>query len=133
MIEKMHTVLIIDDDKILQDMYRDKLALMECNVLVANNGEEGLALALNEKPDLILLDIAMPKLDGMEVMKKLRADPWGKSVSIIVLTNLNVDGKLLEEVVQGTPAYCIMKVNATPEEIGQKVNELLKKKEKSND
>lgn len=57
----------------------------EFHALGAKDGEEGLELALKEKPDLILLDVIMPKMDGMTMMKKLRKDNWGKKVPIILL------------------------------------------------
>jgi DNA-binding response OmpR family regulator len=122
----MRTILIIEDDQMLSDMYTDKFQLDHFAVLTAKDGEHGLTLALKEKPHMILLDIALPKMDGLEVMKKIRADVWGKSVPIIVLTNLNVDGKVIDGVMHYEPAYCLLKANTTPEELLQKANVILK-------
>ncbi len=71
------------------------------DVLQAKNGEEGLQSALGNHPDLILLDIIMPKIDGITVLKKLRVHQWGSSVPVIVLTNLSsvvVDKEVQEDV-----------------------------------
>lgn len=120
------TVLIIEDDTVLSDMYRDKFALSSYSIMTAADGEKGLKLALSEKPDLILLDLALPKLKGMDVMGTLRTNDWGKTVPIIVLTNLNVDGKILEAITKFSPVYCLLKANITPEEVIDKANEVLK-------
>src|SRR6478609_2686453 len=105
------TILIIEDDKILADMYSDKFSLGGYSVMSASDGEKGLELALSSKPDLILLDLALPKLKGMDVMGTLRTSDWGKTVPIIVLTNLNVDGKILSAITTYSPVYCLLKAN----------------------
>lgn len=122
----MKSVLIIEDDQILRDMYSDKFQANDFLVSTAEDGAEGLKKAIELKPDLLLLDIAMPKMDGTSVMEKLRVDPWGKNVPIIILTNLNIDGKLLNKVIEHRPAYCLMKIGVTPVEVLDKATELLK-------
>ncbi|HWY80233.1 MAG TPA: response regulator [Candidatus Sulfotelmatobacter sp.] len=119
------TILIIEDDKVLSDMYRDKFTVSAFSVLTAEDGQKGLDLALSEKPNIILLDLALPKLQGMDVMGTLRTNSWGKTVPIIVLTNLNVDGKILEAVTKFNPVYCLLKANTTPEEVLSKAKEVL--------
>jgi DNA-binding response OmpR family regulator len=121
----MHTVLIIEDDQIILEMYRDKFQVGKYSVLTALNGEEGLKMAMQYHPDLILLDIAMPKMDGMTMMKKLREDSWGQTVPVIILTNLNLDGKLLEEIIKHKPTYSLMKANTTPDDVWAKAREIL--------
>ena len=120
------TVLIIEDDAVLMDMYREKFTLSAFSVITAEDGKKGLDLAMSSKPDLILLDLALPKLKGEDVMGTLRTTDWGKTVPIIVLTNLNVDGKILEAITQFRPVYCLLKSNTTPEEVVTKVKEVLK-------
>ncbi len=122
----MKTVLIIEDDQMLLIMYRDKLQLSNFTVLTADDGKKGLQLALTNKPDLILLDLALPKIRGLDIMKQLRMDRWGATVPIIILTNLNVDGKILKGIMQYKPVYCLIKANTTPEEVVIKANEILK-------
>ena len=121
----MQTILIIEDDQIILEMYRDKFQVSKFGVITALNGEDGLNAALQYHPNLILLDLAMPKMDGMTVMKLLRKDPWGETVPVIILTNLNIDGRLLEEIIKNKPTYSLMKANTTPEEVLMKVKEIL--------
>src|SRR5438270_316180 len=121
----MRSVLIIEDDTVLSQMYSDKFTVGEFDVYVAKDGEEGLKMALDHKPDLLLLDLVMPKMDGTALMEKLRSDSWGKNVPIIVLTNLNVDGKVLNEIIKSKPVYCLLKANTTPEEVFEKAKEFL--------
>jgi len=81
-------ILIIEDEKTLLEVLSSKFRKANFEVLEAQNGEEGLEKALKHHPDLILLDIVMPKMDGMEVLEKLRQDAWGRDVSVILLTNI---------------------------------------------
>ncbi len=126
----MKSVLIVEDDQVLADMYKDKFQFSNFNPVNAEDGEKGLMLALDRKPDIILLDLALPKLNGMEMMKKLRADSWGETVPIMVLTNLNVDGKVLEAIMEYSPVYCLIKANTTPEDVVKKANEVLSNSKK---
>jgi DNA-binding response OmpR family regulator len=119
-------ILLVEDDKALAEMYHNKLLLEGFAVLLAQNGADGLVMALANKPDLVLLDIMLPEMDGMTVMKKLRIDPWGKTVPIIILTNLNADDEILKGVMEDRPAYYLMKSNADPSGVIQKVREVLK-------
>ena len=99
-------------------------------VFVAMDGEAGLATALKEKPDLILLDIILPKLDGMTMMQKLRENNvWGKQVPIIMLTNLNADEEITEAISRDKPAYYLVKTDWTMDKIAEKVKERLDRAE----
>ena len=80
-------ILVVEDDVSLRKILVDKLRHENFSVLVAGNGDEGLKMALKNKPDLILLDIIMPRMNGIEMLKKLREDQWGKSASVLLLTN----------------------------------------------
>jgi len=84
-----HTILIIEDEKSLRGAIVDILRLKDFLSLEARNGREGVKLALENHPDLILLDLIMPEMDGMTALKKIREDMWGKKVPIIILTNLS--------------------------------------------
>src|SRR5258706_10155022 len=121
----MKTVLIIEDDQIILEMYRDKFQVSKFGVITALNGQDGLSAALRYHPDLILLDIAMPKMDGMTMMKHLRQDPWGQTAPVIILTNLNIDGKILEEIIKNKPTYSLMKANTTPDDVLAKATDIL--------
>ena len=123
----MAKILIVEDDKSLRDVLHNKFSLEGFNVLEANDGEAGLAIALREHPDLILLDILMPKMDGITMMKKLReANEWGKHVPIILLTNLSADDeKINQAITDNTPAYYLVKANYTIADLVEKIKERL--------
>lgn len=82
------TILLVEDDQSLRDMLSFKLEKAGLNVLTASDGEDGLRQALAHHPDLIILDLLLPEVDGVTVLKKLRATTWGKSVPVIVATNV---------------------------------------------
>lgn len=81
------TILIVEDEEPMQLALKDLLTFEGFDVLVAQNGLEGLEIALEKHPDLILLDILMPKMNGIRMLKILRSDEWGKKAKIIILTN----------------------------------------------
>lgn len=81
--------MIIEDEKSLRDAVVDILRLRDILPLAAKNGREGVEIALAEHPDLILLDLIMPEMDGMAALQKIREDVWGENVPIIILTNLS--------------------------------------------
>lgn len=83
------TILVIEDEKSLRGALVDILRLKDFHALEARNGREGVEIALREHPNLILLDLIMPEMDGMTALKKIREDVWGVSVPIIILTNLS--------------------------------------------
>jgi DNA-binding response OmpR family regulator len=84
------TILIVEDEPPMLSALAKKFKNEKFDVLEGKDGEEGLGLALKKRPDLIMLDIIMPKIDGMSVMKKIReGGMWGKDVPIIMLTNLS--------------------------------------------
>lgn len=83
------TILIIDDDVNIAQLLSDKLEHAQYETIVATNGETGLEIALQKHPTLILLDIKMPKMDGLTTLKKLRQNSWGKNVPILILSNLD--------------------------------------------
>ncbi len=119
-------VLVVEDEQLTRQALVDELIGQGFEVLQAVNGEEGLSTALREHPDLVLLDIVMPKMDGITVMSKLREDPWGKNVPIIMLTVLDSDDAILNKIVENKPAYYLIKKNELhAEEIVAKVKEKL--------
>jgi len=82
-------ILIIEDEEMLAKTMSERLVLEGFDVLIALDGIQGLQIALSEHPDLILLDLILPKLDGLSVLKKLRDDSWGHHAKIIILSNLS--------------------------------------------
>lgn len=82
-------VLVVEDDANLRKILTSKLSASEFDVLEGENGEEGLARAKESHPDIILLDLRMPKMDGVTMLQFLRQDEWGKTATVVVLTNFN--------------------------------------------
>lgn len=126
-LETMSKILIVEDDTSLLRAYMEKLTREGFEVQAAEDGESGLDLALKEHPDLILLDIILPKMSGMDVMKMLRADEWGNKVPVIVLTNLEADSERVREITRGEPAYYLVKLNYTIADVVAKIKEVLAK------
>ncbi len=87
-------ILVIEDSTELADSLEDMLNFKGYNALKATDGLSGLALALAEKPNLILLDLKLPDIDGFEVLRRLRKDDWGKSALVLMLTASDTTGAL---------------------------------------
>ncbi len=120
-------ILVVEDEKILADTLEEKLVSEGFNVTKAYDGEEGLKLAMSKHPNLILLDLLMPKMDGMAFLKELRKDAsWGKNVPVIILTNLSShDEQRNKDIVELEPSYYFMKTDKSTEEIVEKIKERL--------
>ena len=122
------TILIVEDHAPVRIALVEKLQHDGMKALEAKDGEEGLAIALKEKPDLILLDIIMPRMSGMTMLDELRkSGDWGKSVPVIILTNLNPDDKIMREVVETEPVFYLVKADWKIEDVISKVKEVLEK------
>lgn len=128
--KKILVIEEVEDDASLRNVLHDKFSMEGFSVLEAKDGEEGLMIALREHPDLILLDIVMPKMDGLTMMKKLRqADEWGKRVPIILLTNLNADDdKINRAITENEPAYYLVKSDWKIDDLVEKIRERLSRK-----
>lgn len=94
--KKVHKILIVEDDPSISGLLSEYLVGEGFNVIVAQDGDKGLGMAISDKPDLILLDIMMPKKDGLSMLKELRTTEEGKTVPVIMLTN----EKSIEEINQ---------------------------------
>lgn len=81
-------ILLIEDDPMITRMYQRKLEGEGFKITLAFNGEEGLAAIKNDRPDIILLDIMMPKMNGIDTLKAIKADPSIKDIPVVMLTNL---------------------------------------------
>lgn len=120
----MKTILVIEDEKPILAALTAKLSHEGFSVLEATDGEMGLSAALEKHPDLILLDIVMPKMDGMTMLSKLRQDDWGKSVPILVLTNLSDEARINQSISNNVFDYLI-KTDWKLEDVVSKVRETL--------
>jgi len=124
------TILIIEDELSQLKALVDKFQREGFVSLQARDGKKGLEIALQKQPDIILLDIVMPKMDGLTMMKKLRQEnTWGRNVPIILLTNLTADDeKINKSVAEDEPAYYLVKSNWTIDDVVKKVKERLAEK-----
>lgn len=107
MTKKKNIVLLIEDETSVRKLIASRLNEEGFDFLEAPDGKVGLKLALEKNPDLILLDIVMPVMDGMTFLKKLRANPKGKNIKVIVLTNLSNEEDLEESKKQGVDDFLI--------------------------
>ncbi len=103
----MKKILIVEDEEILLKDLADKFTETGFEVLTAKDGQEGLNVAFKNHPDLILLDIVMPVMDGMTMLYQLRRDPWGKEVEVILLTNLSDSDKIADSYSEGVHDYLV--------------------------
>lgn len=90
------------------------------------NGEEGLALALEKQPDLILLDLQMPKMGGIEMAENLRVDEWGKKAKVIILTNVSSDMNKTQQAVENKIFQYLIKTDIKIEDLVSKVKDFIK-------
>lgn len=123
----MPKILLVEDDAILVEMYQAKFELEGYDIEVAGNGEECLRTLEHSKPDLILLDILMPKLNGFHVLKEIKKQPDLRSIPVILLTNLGeaeVDMNQELAAALGVHDYLI-KSHHTPDEVVEKVVRVL--------
>ena len=118
-------ILLVEDDPFLSSMYSTKFELENFAVLAAEDGEKGLKLALAEKPDIILLDILMPKMNGFEVLEKLKDNKETESIPVILLTNLNQKDEIEKGLSLGANDYLI-KAHFMPSEVVDKIKKVIK-------
>ncbi len=124
----MAKILLVEDDTILVEMYQAKFELEGHDVSVATNGEECLAILKEFHPELILLDILMPKLNGFHVLKEIKKQPELRQIPVILLTNLGqAEVDMNQELAKalGVNDYLI-KSHHTPDEVVQKAVKVLK-------
>jgi len=123
-------ILIIEDEPALAKIISEKLSGSGFDSTIAADGEEGLLKAFEDRPDLIILDLILPKKDGLVVMRELREDGWGKTVPIIILTNLSADNKITTSVARNNPSYYLTKTEWPLDDVVLKVKEILGGEEK---
>ncbi len=123
----MPLILFIEDEVSLSALLAKKLEEESFKVEIAKDGEEGFEKALELKPDLLLLDIILPKTDGMLLLKKLRKEnEWGSKVPVILLTNLDPSSQEMNQAITEThPVYYMIKAEWKMEDIIEKIKEVL--------
>src|SRR3989338_3736854 len=118
------TILLVEDDEFLAELYATKLNLEGFEVLLAADGEKGFKIARDKRPDLILLDIILPKMDGFEVLKSIRSDTVAKNIPVILLTNLSQKDEVKKGLELGANDYLI-KAHFMPSEVVTKIKQYL--------
>lgn len=124
MVNKKIKILVVEDEEAISDALEAKLELSNFEVLKAKDGEEGLKMALEKNPDLVLLDILLPKMDGITMLGKLKETKVGEKIPVIILTNLSDNERLRETVEEGKYDYLI-KSNWKIDDVIEKVKEKL--------
>ncbi len=124
----MSKVLIIEDDQTVAKIYRDKLSAASYEVLVASDGQLGFEMVSETKPDLIILDLILPKIPGVELIKKIRAEPGFEKTPIIVFSNTYLMN-MVQQAWKAGATKCLSKVNCSPKEVIEVVRKVLEKPE----
>jgi CheY-like chemotaxis protein len=117
-------ILLVEDDRILRKAGEVTLRKKGYVVVVAVDGEDALVKVREHKPDLILLDVVMPKLDGFEVLTRLKDDPSTRDIPVIMLSNLSEPSDIRKATDRGARAY-LVKSSLRPEQLAEKVAETL--------
>lgn len=127
----MAKILIIEDDLFMSRMYHKIFTYENYEVETASNGEEGLAKVKEVKPEIILLDIMMPKMNGFQVLEAIKNDSEIRDIPVIMLSNLAGDQDVDEAKQKGASDY-IVKSNYTPKQVIEMVKQVLEGKTESN-
>ena len=119
-------VAIVEDDQAISQMYRFKFEAEGYEVETAENGKLGLELIEKMKPDIVLLDLMMPEMNGDEVLAKMRATAWGKDIKVVILTNMG-EQEIPEGVKTLNVSHVILKAAMTPRQVAEVVKTELAK------
>ena len=120
----MQKIAIIEDDQAIAEMYRLKFEAEGYMVQTAVNGKLGLTLIQKMQPDIVLLDLMMPEMNGHEMLVKLRRTDWGKDIKVVILTNVG-EAEIAKETKGLTISGLIIKAQFTPAQVVGKVKEVL--------
>ena len=120
----MTKIAIVEDDPVISQMYQMKFEADGFDVQLANDGKKGVALVEHFTPDIVLLDIQMPEMNGQEALTAIRKQPWGKDIPVIILTNLGEEEAPKGIRSLGIHSY-IVKAELTPRQVVQRVKDAL--------
>ena len=118
------TILVIEDELPAAMALADMLTQEGFEVLRADNGEDGLKTAFEKHPDLLLVDIQMPRMNGIQMIKQLRTDPWGATAKVIILTNLT-DLEHVREAIEESTFHYFIKGDTSMDKIVESIREQL--------
>lgn len=128
--EEGKKILIVEDEKSLREAVVEILRQKNFKILEAKNGLEGVEIALSQHPDLILLDLVMPVMDGITALKKIREDEWGARVPVIILTNLSATKEqIIEDMVTHKPMHYLVKSDWKLHDVVVKIEEVFTRPE----
>lgn len=121
----MPKILLVEDDELLVRLYSKKLIKEGFEVNVASDGSEGMVKAQNDPPDMILLDLMMPKSNGFEMLQALQGSPQLKHIVVVILTNVSSEADEQRARTLGATDY-LVKADNPPDEVIERIKELLK-------
>src|SRR4029079_6684324 len=124
----MAKILVVEDEEILLTALTEELLQEGFEVVGAKDGMEGVEKAASEKPDLILLDLVMPRLDGIGALKQMKENPVSKDIPVVILTNLSDYDKVSDALSLGAMDY-LVKANYRLEELVNKIKTILERKD----
>ena len=125
MSNKLAKILVIEDERMVRDALVRKLQVSGFEVIEAGDGQDGLDKAHSEKPDVVLLDLILPLVDGLTVLDKIRNEDWGKDMPVIILSNLS-DVNTVEESRKKKVFDYLVKTDWTLDDVISKIREVLK-------
>ena len=120
----MTKIAIVEDDQVISQMYRIKFESEDFDIETADNGKLGLDLIKSMQPDIVLLDLMMPEMNGDEMLLKLRGEDWGKDLKVIILTNVG-EQEIPKEVRELGVSAVILKADMTPSQVVALVKKVL--------
>ena len=124
-----NTILLVEDSKVVQQMYRNKLTFEQFNVLTADNGMEAVKVLSKEKPDIILLDLMMPIMDGFKVLQVVKTDPRLSNIPVLVFSAKGKSEEVEKALNLGAAGY-IVKATTKPNEVVEQIRKVLSQKPK---
>ncbi len=120
----MTKIAIIEDDQAISQMYRIKFEAENFIVETAENGKLGIELVISLRPDIVLLDLMMPEMNGDEVLQQMRNNPWGKDIKVVVLTNMG-EQEISPKIRELGVSAVILKADMTPRQVAEIVKKQL--------
>jgi two-component system alkaline phosphatase synthesis response regulator PhoP len=127
--DKKTKVLLVEDDQMILDMYKTRLVADGYEVFTTDKGSEAMSLAKSKKPNIVLLDVILPEVDGFSILKDLKADSETKSIPVLMLTNLGQESDQSKGKDIGAQGYFV-KAQHIPADIISKIEELIKQTNK---
>jgi DNA-binding response OmpR family regulator len=122
---KKKTVLIIEDDNTLRRVLSDRISIEKWRALEAPDGRSGLVFSLEKHPDVILLDLMLPQMDGISLLEELRKDEWGKNAKVLVMSNLVKGTGLMEKARLYNVADYVEKADMSLDLIVEKIRKII--------